>query len=553
MPQLLYFVTIVIFISSCSASEVKYEGFRKNFHDALSGDFTKSELDSIYILYSSSIFPDIRTAHLSDNRDTTIVIYPLANFKNEKLYKDNIEKLINSNNQHRRILAYAVIGSSGDKTFENQLLSKLEGETDEGCLIWAVRALMYTRSAHTTPIFDVLVKYESIGDAHDFPIYVHLNADSIRQTAYLRITSKNPKAKILAAQSLAYTGLNPKTEELLKNALRTWDVNLKGYAIVPIKLLGIGDLLETLKPLLDNSEMQLRTVAFEALANSPTEKDRQYLLDLVKKQDTVSEELLNAFYKSKNIDNLRYWMTLLYSKPIPKEYYFDATDQPLFKKETLLHDIHNTLQKITAPEILSKFVLALNGRTDDVSTDLLLHLLVHENSTVRYWAGDALKGNHSEKLLSKLPELLSNSSIREVSYTKLAIDNKLDTLQKTFEDIYRTEQDLDWQRSSIEYLSTFPKQRHSEIFKEILKKKDEDFFIQHSAALGLGELKDKSSVDLLISVCRKEAETSELNTRIFLIALAKIKGDKAKKEIEKHIGSNETIISELVEDLLKKW
>jgi HEAT repeat protein len=544
---------LILLICSLTTFGQSIEDFKKDFEKALDKNFSEKELNNMFRIHSKFLTPHSDVTQLSANlKGQRINTYPLADFKNEKLYTDNIYKLINSKNSNQRILAYLVIASSGDTSFENTLIKKIKEEKDKGCLVWSGMALLYLNTSRTTPLFDFLVENETFGDAHMLPLFIKLNKDSLQKTAYLRINSDKPMAKILAAQILSNTQLNGKTEELLKKAVKDWDINIKGYAIYSVAQLQIGNLLETLKPLLDSS--QTRSIALTALSNSPTENDRQYLYDLVNKQDTISEELLDCFYKSKNVSNLKYWLRLLYTKPIPEKYYFSVTDkQSLVRKDTVLSDVQTALGKVKNAEVLGELVRALERRTDDKSTDILLTLLTHENSTVRYWTAHSLKGNHSPKLIAKLPDLLNSVLTRVVSLTDLAIENNLDTLQSTYENIYKNDLELDWQRSCIEYLSTFPKERHKEIFKKILQNKDEDTFIKSEAALGLGKLKDESAVDLIISTCRQESEGSDYNAQTFLVALGMIKGNKAKAEIEKYKSSKEEGVRELVANILKEW
>ncbi len=547
-----HILTILSLIGLLTTFGQSIEDFKKDFEKALDKKFSEKELNTMFRTHSTFLTPHSDVTQLTANiKGQRIGLYPLGEFKSERLYTDNIEKLINSPNSNQRILAYLVIAGSGDTSFENTLLRKIREEKDKGCLVWAGMALLYLNTNHTTPLFDFLVENETFGDAHMLPLFIKLNKDSLQQTAYSRINSDKPMAKILAAQILSSTQLNNKTEELLKKAVKEWDINIKGYAIYSVAELQIGNLLETFRPLLDSP--QTRSIALEALANSPTEVDRNYLIELVNKSDTVPEELLDCFFKSKNIDNLKYWARLLSTKPTPAKYVFFVFDQPLIRSDDILPELQTALQKIKNVEILQELVRGLEGRTDDKSTNILLALLIHENSTVRYWTAKTLKGNHSPKLVTKIPGLLSTFSTRDVSLTDLAIENKLDTLQNIYENIYETEQSLDWQRSAIEYLSAFPKDRHKKIFRKVLQNKEEDTFIKRNAALGLGRLKDENSVDLIIDACKKESEASDYNAQTFLIALGMIKGDKAKKEIEKYKGSKEEGVRELVTNILKGW
>ena len=106
-----------------------------------------------------------------------------------------------------------------------------------------------------------------------------LNIQSLQKTAYERINSENVRAKILAAQILSVTGKNKKTEKLLRNAVKNWDYSIKGYAIYSVKELRVGNLKNDFIPLLDNP--QTRSIAIQALANSPTKADVDDLKQLV--------------------------------------------------------------------------------------------------------------------------------------------------------------------------------------------------------------------------------------------------------------------------------
>jgi HEAT repeat protein len=264
-------------------------------------------------------------------------------------------------------------------------------------------ALLYLKCDHTTELFDFLVKNEDFGDAHMFPLYVQLDRDSLQQTAYSRIKSKDVKSKILAAQILAVTQLNAKTEELLKQAVQSWDMNIKGYAIYSVKELQMGNILELLKPLLTDD--RTRSISLEALANSPTQADRSYLIELVAKEDTVSEDLLDCFFKSKNIENIRYWLKLLYSKPIPSKYSFFVFEQPLIKSDDILADLQIALKKITDKHILGELVRALENRTDDETVEIIVLLLKHQSPSVRYSTAKTVENSTSEKF--KSPEVVN--------------------------------------------------------------------------------------------------------------------------------------------------
>jgi len=292
-------LTILLLIFNFCGFSQTVDDFRKDFEKSLSKEFGEEQLNQMFRTYSNLLTPHSDITQLTAGiKGESIQQYPLNEFKNDKLYKKNINKLFDSNNSYQRILAYLVIAGSGDKSFEKGLLEKIKNETNKGNLIWSGMALLYLNTEYTTPLFDFLVENETFGDAHMLPLYFKLNSDSLQSTAYQRINSENVTAKILAAQILSATEKNEKTEKLLLEAVKTWNYNIKGYAIYSVKVLEIGNLLESFQSLLDST--QTRSIAIEALANSPTKEDIDYLKELAAKQDTVSEDLLDGFYKSNN-------------------------------------------------------------------------------------------------------------------------------------------------------------------------------------------------------------------------------------------------------------
>ena len=526
------------------------EDFEKDFINATKTEFTETDLNNMYQTYSVFLEPYYDMMELMEN-DEQIVEYPLSKFKETASYKNNINILFNSKNDNQRLLSYLVIAGAGDKKFEKKLLERLKTEKSEGNVIWAGMTLMLLKSKQTTVLFDFLVEYENFGDSHMIPLYIQLDKKSLQKTAYDRINSENVRAKILAAQILSITGKNKKTEKLLRDAVKNWDYSIKGYAIYSIKELRIGNLKNDFIPLLDNP--QTRSIAIQALANSPTKEDVDFVNQLLDNKGPVSEELLDGYYESKNIENVKLWLHLVSTREIPENYFFSVNEQPLLFSDELLKDVQKALKTTKHIQIQQYLISVLEGRSDQESMDIIFTYLDSKDSSVRYWTVDALKGKQPVEVLNKLIEMLKAPEQRVVSISNVLIENKIDSLQTTYEKIYQTEKSLEWQRSSIEYLSTFPKQNHKKIFLEILKNAKEDSFIKMDAAMGLANLKDESSVDAIIKTCEKESAHSDYNARPYLIALSKIKGEKARKYIEKYKNSKEKFIQDFVKKLLVDW
>ena len=547
-----YTIILGIFLYSfLSYGQSFFDDFKVDFQKSIESNFSENDLNKIFRKYYTFITSHSDVSQLKANiKGESIKPYPLSDFKEDTLYINNINKLFESENKNKRILSYVVIAATNDKSFEKQLLKKIKIETDKGCLIWSGMALLYLQTNHTTELFDFLVKNENFGDAHMVPLFITLNKDSLRKTAYKRINNKNIKAKILAVQILAYTDLNSKTNKVIKTAIKEWDYNLKGYAIYSAKFLKLGNLLTVLKPLLDSS--QTRSIALEALANSSSYEDRNYILKLVENQDTISDEVLDCMFNSTNIEMIRHWLNYIYSQPIPKDYVAFSFKQPLLKSDTLLEDLQVSIQKVKSISLKTELLRALNGRSDDNSVKILLEAMRDSNSRVRSWAGRSIINSQSELINQELPKLLADTLYRSNALTNLIIKNKIDTLQDFYEKQYESDSKL--KREALKYLSNFPKEKHTDLFRKILQENKSNFFIKQDAALGLANLNDTNSVNLICKVCRYETDkVSDFNGRVFILALSKLKTKESKEFIETYKQSDEKLIRELVSEILNKW
>lgn len=547
-----YILILVTFLISIVTFGQNIDDFKRDFIKATETEFGESELNEMFRTYSNLLTPhsDITqlTASLKNER---IVQYPLSELKKTDDYKNNIPTLLNSDNPNQRLLSYLVIAGAGDKNFEKVLLKKLKTEKTKGNLIWSGMALMYLQTNHTTPLFDFLIENENFGDSHMIPMYFQLNKDSLQNTAYNRINSTNLKAKVLSAQLLSKTGKNEKTEKLLLDAVKNWDYNIKGYAIYSVKELEMGNLKETFIPLLDST--QTRSIAIEALANSPTKEDVDYLKQLANSQETVDKDVLNGFLESKNPESVKYWLELVSNREIPEKYYFNTLRKPLLFSDELLNDVQTTLKTTKHLTIQKELIRVLENREDSVSEEIFLNYMDNEDSSVRYWTVDALKNTKSKKVIAKLIELLKKPGKRVSPITEILINNNVDSLQTIYADIYNTYESSEWKRTAIEYLSKFPKEEHKGIFKDVIYNEDSGFSMNRNASIGLANLNDKSSIDRIIEISEKEREGSDGNCYYYLMALSKMKGTKAKKYILTFENSDSEYISEFVNETINNW
>ncbi|MEY8759500.1 HEAT repeat domain-containing protein [Chryseobacterium tongliaoense] len=403
------FLTTFIFLS---AQEKTVKEFRKDFENAVKTDLTEDQLNHLFQNYPLILTPHSDTTQLFSRLEgNTPNDYSMLSFKDDNLYKQNIDKLIGSDNQNKRILAYLLIASTQDQSKEQILLEKIKTENSKGTLLWSGMALLSLKTNHTDELFDFLVKNEDFGDAHMLPMYFKLNKDSLRNTAYKKIVSNDEKSKILAVQMLSMTENNPKTEQLVKDAVKNWDINLKGYAIYTLGELQMSDLLNLVQPFLNDDKT--RRISLIALANSPTKADREYLISQVNNNKNFDGDAMNALFNSKNPENLKFWLNIIQEKQKPKDYYFFTYDQPLLASDEMLEPLHAALQNTKDKDVLAELVRALEKRSDDKSVNLMLALLKSPHSTVRYWTAETIKDNPNPALQSKENQKLIKKGLED--------------------------------------------------------------------------------------------------------------------------------------------
>ena len=553
MKKILKTVFILFFIILCdSISANVSNNFINDFESALSKDFNEEQLSRMFINYSSILLPhDDASSLVNKLKGEEVPVHPLSEFAQTDLYKQNIEKLIKSDNPYQRLLSYLIIASANDLSFNDILLERIKTEKLQGCKLWAGMALLYLKDKHTDELFDFVVENDNFGDAHLVPLYLRLDFSLIKSTAYRKKSSDNNAARILAATVLGYAETDEKAADVLKDAVRKWPIEIKGYAVNALKTMRAGNLLSVLKPFLNNN--YTHEICLEALSDSPTVEDQEYVLQLIPKEGLVSDNMLNILIQSKNKKFATKWLELISNNRVSENHYSRMNDENVLFSEEMRQELLKTIPLIKNAEVLSSIARLLHGEKYYNTEAVLIQLLRHPNDSVRYWAASSLKDCTSKELINELPVLLKSREYRTVALTKLIMQNKISDLQNDYENILAGDDlSLDWERSCVEYLAFFPQAKHKPLFQKYLIDKSEDnWSIRRDAAIGLGRLKDKDSAAIIID--ELERQTNDYNKIIFIKVLGMIKGSEVKTVIEKYRTSAEPLMQKLAEEILLNW
>jgi len=246
---------------------------------------------------------------LSPQKYASMQRYPIAELRNRVGFKELIQRLLDSKCEYNRSLGAISIALAGDTSFNGRLLSALKTEPVKGCRFFAGMALMYLNDNHTTELFDFIVRDEEFGDPHIIPVYVNLEKNALKNTAYQRIDSTDPKARVLAVTVLSRTGADARTESALRKAIRDWPPQQCGYAISATRDLSIGGLKSVLEPKL--KVPVLRGISLKALANSPSPEDREVVYGLIPQEGNVPDDVSSALMRSNQAECARKWLVLV--------------------------------------------------------------------------------------------------------------------------------------------------------------------------------------------------------------------------------------------------
>lgn len=524
-----------------------YAEFLRDFQQV--GELTEDQLDLLISRYSSLLTPGSDTTMLANSlQGLSSSAYPLESLKAEEFYLGAISRLVTSENKYNRIFAYAVLSAADDHRFNGKLRQAMAQETEKGPRLWAGMALLHLQDDHTSELFDFLVENEDFRDPHLAAMYFKLPSDNLRATAYEKIDSKNIKARMLAMHSLALTGLNPETDRLVRDAVRHWEPDARGYAIAAMARLGMSNLAELLRPMANDKK--LKRVVMLALANSSDTEDQEFLAAMVENPENL-ENVLDAYFLSTRLESVRLWLKMVRDGELPEGYTFFTFKQPLLRSNELHGEVLKTLAESKDAKVSASLVRALKGREDSESVECLVGLLVQPDSSVRYWSADALEGVRSPLLVEKLPALIENPKLRTSALTSLAITNGLDNLQEVYLPLFRGGAEREWRRSAAEYLAVYPGTTDASVFREALLA-EEDPFTKRDIVIALAKVGVEKDSELIVKAMREEPP-SDHNAVKYLIALSILKGDQSRAVLESYRNSSDEQIREFVREILEAW
>lgn len=514
---------------------------RADFQQILKPDFEEVESDSLFKKYSRKLGPgSYRAAHVDS---TGLPEYPLRAFIKDTLYTNHILTLLHSENRFQRKMACLIIPAVGDSAQMPRLLEMLHSEQDQDVYYFAGIALLKLNTRETDLLFDFIINNN--GPWYKYELYSKLDPDLLRETAYRKINSPDRTTKRLAAMLLGETGTSRKTENVLKTAVKTWDTRDKEFAISSLHHLQTGHLAKVLVPLLEVPS--LRRESLEVLLNSPTKHDRKVARSWTSHQNNIDKEVMDVYLRSAKPENVRFGLELLRKGKASDDYSFYFGNQSLLRSDAFLPEIQDIFPYLKTPELIQGFCTLLHGRSDEKSVRIFISLLHDPNPQIRYSTAEAGSKSKSALLAREIPLLLADSSLQTPSLVYVAVYNQLDTLNHLFEGIYWSKGNS-WKTAAMVYFSNFPKPEYVDIFRTELNTGNRRY-----AAMGLARLKLPVSEQMILDACRKDTAMGCDKASDYLDALACLKTENARLEVEKIQGCEFEFIRKQASEILANW
>jgi hypothetical protein len=209
----------------------------------------------------------------------------VSTLKNCECYSQNIASLFNSSDPEKRVIAYRLIGTAQDSTFNDKLIEKIKSDESSLLKTWSSTALIANKSSIASDeLFKLFSSYPK-----GFPIdilismYIQYDTVAVKKTCWKYINSKIRNEQIISIQCLASLGQDEILQKRLVEFLDSWETESKGWVISAISIQRMGELKPLLKKYSDNND--LKGVIIRALENSPTKTDNEFAKGLKEKKN----------------------------------------------------------------------------------------------------------------------------------------------------------------------------------------------------------------------------------------------------------------------------
>lgn len=340
--------------------------FKKDFKAAIDSKITNSLADSLMKKHYSSLlwFYD---------GSLDVIAYPLKEMRNEGLYKNNINQLFADTARSVKTLACLMAASTNDTSKINEIKDALKYSKYKN--MFAATSLIVLGDNDLSQIIKCII-------ANDFNETVYyltlmfLQTDKTELEKFARdsLFSDDKAVQYLAVKAMGEISPNPKNEEMLREAVLKYDLEMKGWAIAALEHYKAKNMFSLVKPYLNNS--QLKQVSLRALAKSTSEEDVNYLNQMLLTEQ-VDRNFWEALLNSENEIHVKSWLSSLKKRKLPVDYYIYINKNEMIKNDVYFDDICEIISTSKNKMQVYSLMKYFEGRKDKKATDFLTKCLTH--------------------------------------------------------------------------------------------------------------------------------------------------------------------------------
>lgn len=369
-----------------TTSYLKAQGiitFKEDFKIALGNKITNNLADSLVNKHYSLLL-----WFFDDSQD--VKAYPLKEMRNEDEYKNNIDKLFADTSQKVKNLACLLAVSTYDTAKINDVKKVLKHSGYKSMI--AAKSLLVLGDKDLDPIvkciiannFDETVQYLTID-------FLNFEKDILEKFACDSLLSNDIGVQYLSVKAMGQIPYKTKNEQLLKQAVADYDMQMKGWPLAVLAKYKAKDILPLVKPYLENQN--LREVCLRALIASEDANDINYVKELIAKKK-FDKDLMNNLLNSNNEFYLQSWLKMVEENAISDDYFIDLKNKRLVGNKKYFEVFSKIIYSSLSEQQLYSLMEFYEGMYDEDTKVFLKRCLEHPTEGVR---------EKAKKFLSKMP------------------------------------------------------------------------------------------------------------------------------------------------------
>ncbi|GAA4209290.1 hypothetical protein GCM10022289_34520 [Pedobacter jeongneungensis] len=374
------FLLLLIVLPYTKSSAQSVSDFEIEFKEIAQQHFPDKKVDSLYKKYNHILFwfnPNSQLAAGMKNMETAN--YPLSNFKQSNVYKENIDALL-ADTLNRKYSFGCFLACAANDTSKTDKITALLKRSDYKDF-WLATILTYLHSKDFEPIIKCIIRHkDNDGTSYLIDDFLRMDKQRLNKFGMDSISSKDRVIQCLAIRTLAKTENSAQKEKVLKETVITTDTAMKGWAIAVLAHLHAKEMFPVVKPYLANKD--LHQICLKAIASSTSFIDIQYLDSLIRSPKS-DDALLHALLSSENDISLRKWFVLVKDEKLPDNYYIDLFGNSLFYDDRYFDQICEIIMKTPNEKQLYQLMDYFKNKKDERSINFLNKCLNHPVASVK--------------------------------------------------------------------------------------------------------------------------------------------------------------------------